>query len=162
LNLTRGLLNVLTVLQALPSSGERAVLGDAWRIERSLPGRFAAQPLPELMKRLDAEVDACPSSLEASAARKLADAAVELDYFSPLGLCLRRSLVRYVLLRQAGLPVAVQFGAKKDTTAGRSRIAGHAWLTLHGQPYAEDPRDYAGFAPIYRYPPSSALDYGSG
>ena len=81
-----------------------------------------------------------------------ADAVSMLDYGSPLGVCLRRSLVRYVLLRRAGVPVVVHFGAKKDLAGAQGRIAGHAWLTLDGQAFAENPQDYEGFTAIYSYP----------
>jgi hypothetical protein len=155
MNLVRGLSNLAVVLRAISSAEERAALQAAWRIERLLPGWFARLPLPELMLRLDAEILEVSGGVDAPLATRLADAAAGLDYFSPLGLCLRRSLVLYVLLRRAGLPVVVQFGAKKNAGVNRSRIAGHAWLTLNGAPYAEDPRNYAGFTPIYAHPPST-------
>ena len=154
MNLVRGLSNLSVALRALTSAEERAALQAAWRIERCLPGWFARLPLPELMLRLDAEITEVSGVVDASLATRLADAAAGLDYFSPLGICLRRSLVRYVLLRRAGLPVVVQFGAKKNAGSNRSHIAGHAWLTLNGAPHAEDSRDYAGFTPIYAYPPT--------
>ena len=152
MNFVRGLSNLAVALHTLSSAEERAAWQAACRIERCLPDWFARLPLPELMLQLDDEIPRIPCVVDVSLATRFADAAVGLDYFSPLGICLRRSLVRYVLLRRAGLPVVVQFGAKK--TAGRRRyVAGHAWLTLDGAPYAEDPRDYAGFTPIYTYPP---------
>jgi transglutaminase superfamily protein len=154
MNLVRGISNLAVALRTLSSAEERAALQAAWRIERRLPGWFARLSLPELMLRLDAEISVIPSVLDAPRAARLADAAVGLDCFSPLGICLRRSLVRYVLLRRAGLPVVVQFGAKKYAGSKRSHIAGHAWLTLNGAPHAEVPRDYAGFTPIYAYPPT--------
>ena len=154
MNLVRGLSKLAVALHTLSSAEERAAWQAAWRIERCLPGWFARLPLPELMQQLDAEITEISGVSDARLAIRLADAAVGLDYFSPLGICLRRSLVRYVLLRRAGLPVVVQFGAKKNAGINRSHIAGHAWLTLNGAPHAEDPRDYAGFTPIYAYPPT--------
>jgi hypothetical protein len=150
-------------LTALPISSARLILREAWRIERALPHWFNTHALPELMKRLDDEASAALRSDDFSRLQfeatevatmivRLADAAVGLDYFSPLGLCLRRSLVRYVLLRRAGVPVVVHFGAKKSARDGQHKIAGHAWLTLHGEPYAENPEDYHGFTAIYIYP----------
>jgi Transglutaminase-like superfamily len=128
------------------------VLRDAWRIERSLPKWFAAEPLPQLMQHLDDEARARGPLLARDSLTRLADAAVGLDYTSPLGICLRRSLVRYVLLRRAGVGVSVHFGGRKEAGGARSRIAGHAWLTLDGRPYAEEPENYQGFAVIYSYP----------
>jgi hypothetical protein len=136
---------------------------EAWRIERALPQWFNTHPLPELMQRLDAEANSRRITTDAATVTRLADAAVGLDYFSPLGLCLRRSLVRYVLLRRAGVPVVVHFGAKKQSNTlakvsnlRKNVIMGHAWLTLHGDPYAENPTDYQGFTAIYVYPSVTA------
>jgi Transglutaminase-like superfamily len=152
MNIRRGIAYLLSAADALPSSGSRQVLRDAWRIERSLPKWFAAEPLPQLMQHLDDEARARGPLLARDSLTRLADAAVGLDYTSPLGICLRRSLVRYVLLRRAGVGVSVHFGARKGAGGARSRIAGHAWLTLDGRPYAEEPENYRGFAVIYYYP----------
>jgi hypothetical protein len=139
-------------LTVLPISSARLILREAWRIERALPHWFNTYALPELMQHLDDEANRQHITFDATNITYLADAAVGLDYFSPLGLCLRRSLVRYVLLRRAGVPVVVHFGAKKSAREGQHKIAGHAWLTLHGEPYAENPEDYHGFTAIYVYP----------
>jgi hypothetical protein len=166
-NLWRGLSNLAASLQALSSLTTRTVIREAWRIERALPQWLNTHTLPELMQRLDNEASATLRSDEVSRLQpeatevatmivRLADAAVGLDYFSPLGICLRRSLVRYVLLRRAGVPVVVHFGAKKNTRDGQNKIAGHAWLTLAGEPYAENPADYQGFTAIYVYPSVTA------
>src|SRR5438046_10608952 len=104
------------------------------------------------MQLLDREACAGVLHTSASAILRYADAVSMLDYRSPLGVCLRRSLVRYVLLRRAGVPVVVHFGAKKDLAGAQGRIAGHAWLTLDGQAFAENPQDYEGFTAIYSYP----------
>ncbi|MBI1801786.1 MAG: lasso peptide biosynthesis B2 protein [Chloroflexi bacterium] len=152
MNLSRGISNLIIALKALRLPATRRVLQEAWRLERALPHWLNALPLPELMRRLDDEAAASRADGDPAAITRLADAAVGLNFFSPLGLCLRRSLVRYVLLRRAGVPVTVHFGAKKDSEAGQSRLSGHAWLTLNAKPYAERPDDYRGFTPIYSYP----------
>jgi Transglutaminase-like superfamily len=152
MNIRRGLDYLVTAASALPSSTSRRVLLEAWRIERSLPRWFAAEPLPQLMQHLDEESRVPGPVLDRDSLTRLADAAVGLDYASPLGTCLRRSLVRYVLLRRAGVGAVVHFGARKEAGGGRSRIAGHAWLTLDGRPYAEQPENYQGFAVVYSYP----------
>jgi Transglutaminase-like superfamily len=156
-NHLRGLGYLAAVASALPSAVSRGVLHEAWRIERALPRWFAAEPLPELMRRLDAEALVPSPPVDAPSLTRLADAAVALDFYSPLGICLRRSLVRYVLLRRAGVNVIVHFGARKETSAARSRIAGHAWLTLDGLPYVEKPENYKGFAIVYTYPETENL-----
>ena len=84
--------------------------------------------------------------------RRLADVAALLERRSPLGLCLRRSLVRYHFLRRSGVPVVLHFGAKfKDGRPDRE-VTGHAWLTREGRPYYEDSQNYQGFRVILVYP----------
>ncbi len=156
MNVGRGLRNLKTVMDALCSARTRAIVCEAWRLEQSLPHWFASEALPQLMQRLDREASVRTLNADASTIVRCADAVTMLDYFSPLGVCLRRSLVRYVLLRRAGVLVVVHFGARKNVVAGHSKIAGHAWLTLAGKPFAENPQDYQGFATIYTYPNSNS------
>jgi len=152
MNIRRGLEYLGTAVRALPSAASRGALAEAWRIERALPRWLATEPLPQLMAHLDKEAHPTCLLSDRTMLTRLADAAVGLDYTSPLGICLRRSLVRYVLLRRAGTGVVVHFGARKGAGSGRNRIAGHAWLTLDGRPYAEERENYLGFAVIYSYP----------
>jgi hypothetical protein len=91
--------------------------------------------------------------------RRLADTAVILERRSPLGLCLRRSLIRFHALRTAGLPVVVCFGARPVTDRDRS-LAGHAWLTLDGVPYHEPPSSFEGWTVMYTYPPADEQESG--
>jgi hypothetical protein len=84
--------------------------------------------------------------------RNLADLAALLDRRSPLGLCLRRSLTRYYFLRRAGVPVAVQFGAKFSGGQPDRNVNGHAWLTLNGAPYFEDDENWRGFTVMFGFP----------
>jgi hypothetical protein len=153
-NLVHGLGHLISAAKALPSAATRNVVREAWRIERALPQWLAREPLPQLMQHLDEEARVPSALVDAPTLRRLADAAVALDHNSPLGLCLRRALVRYVLLRRAGVKVVVHFGARKETSVERSRIAGHAWLTLDSLPYAEEQENYQGFAVVYSYPAS--------
>lgn len=96
-----------------------------------------------------------PSEWSGDDLRKFADVAALLDRDSPLALCLRRSLTRYMALRRAGIPVVVQFGAKRAGVQPSATLTGHAWLTLDGAPYHEPDDNWAGFTPTYRYPPKS-------
>jgi hypothetical protein len=123
---------------------------------RALPRQFD-QSLPQMMARLTPEAVAqrrravIPDEI-----RRLADAVAAWHLGSPLGICLRRSLLRYHFLREAGLPLQIVFGARlKDNQEGGG-IGGHAWLTLNGAPYHEDPADYAGFVEMYIYPADSS------
>jgi hypothetical protein len=138
---------------------------------RSLPQQFD-QPLPTMMAGLTpgepanrrigewADWGASPTpsklsaieTLTAGQIRTLADAVAAWHLSSPLGICLRRSLLRYYFLRQAGLPVQIVFGARLKSNQEGGGIGGHAWLTLNNAPYFENPQDYAGFAPMYVYP----------
>ncbi len=120
-----------------------------WAFSRYLPRRFE-QPLPEMMAQLTpAPAD---SSLSETRLRRLADAVAAWHFFSPLGICLRRSLLRYYFLRQAGYPVNIVFGARIKTNAEGGGLGGHAWLTFNGQPYHEHPQDYCDFTPMFIYP----------
>ncbi len=120
---------------------------EMWRFERGLAERMNQTPLPELMAQLSAQPVDLP--LAPDTVRELADAIAALDVRSPLGICLRRSLVRYYFLRRAGLPVQIRFGARWKESR---EIGGHAWLTLDDQPYHEENRNYQGFAVMYAYP----------
>jgi hypothetical protein len=84
--------------------------------------------------------------------RALADLAGLLDRRSPLGICLRRSLLRYKYLRAAGLPVAIKFGAKLGGKEVEKTLHGHAWLQLAEHPYHEANENWQGFTVIFTWP----------
>jgi hypothetical protein len=157
---------------ALPAGPKRQLLGRMIALSRALPQQFN-QPLPMMMTQLtplnestnepqsvaNRERAKMSSSLQheerkltADDIRRLADAVAAWHLRSPLGICLRRSLLRYHFLREAKVPVRIVFGARlKDSQEG-SGIGGHAWLTLNDAPYYENPADYAGFVVMYTYP----------
>lgn len=128
----------------------RPLLPAIWRWSRALPARYEAQPLPDFLAAItppapDLAVD--PERL-----RALIDALARLDRRSPFGLCLRRSLWRYHWLRRAGLPLGILFGVRlRGPHEPMGGIAGHAWNTLHGEPWHERPADTQGFTVIYRW-----------
>lgn len=128
----------------------RALFRKMRAFERGLPAALK-RPLPEALRSITP-----PSSeslnLGEAAVRRLADLAALLDRRSPLGLCLRRSLTRYHFLRQAGLPVAVQFGAKFVQGQPDRSLTGHAWLSLDGRPYHEADENWRGFTVMLRWP----------
>ena len=136
--------------QALPSAPRRRLLGRMIRFSRTLPGQFD-QPLPRMMAGLTPPPN--PAGLPAASVRQLADAVAAWHLRSPLGICLRRSLLRYYFLREVELPVRIVFGARLKTASEGGGLGGHAWLTLHDQPYYENPADYEGFVVMYVYPP---------
>ncbi len=120
---------------------------------RALPGQFD-QPLPAMMAKLTPAPtpEQHHQLLTPDDVRQLADAVAAWHIFSPLGICLRRSLLRYRFLRRIGLPVFVVFGARFKERPEGGGIGGHAWLTLNGTPYFEHPADYEGFVEMYVYP----------
>lgn len=156
--LRRGARHTLAILGALPSAPKRDLLRRMIAFSRALPGQFE-RPLPEMLARLTPAVETAPDgpavasrTPDADEVRRLADAVAAWHVQSPLGLCLRRSLLRYHFLRQARLPVTIVFGARFKGEGEGGGLGGHAWLTLAGRPYYEDPADYAGFVEMYRFP----------
>lgn len=128
---------------------QRRLFDEMRAFTRRLPQALAA-PLPEALAALTPPTS--DLGLQISALRRLADLAALLDRRSPLGLCLRRSLVRYHFLRCAGLPLVLNFGARFKGGVADREITGHAWVTLHGQPYFEDGENWQGFTVMLRYP----------
>lgn len=141
-----------TILRALPSPSHRKLLQRMLAFSQALPGQFN-QPLPVMLAHLTPTPTLAQPVSEAEI-RRLADAVAAWHFRSSLGICLRRSLLRYHFLREANIPVSVIFGARlKDQQQGGG-LGGHAWLTLHGAPYYENPGDYQGFVIMYQYPPT--------
>ncbi len=115
------------------------------------------QPLPQAMQQID-QPDAAAPDLPEAHIRDLADLAALLERHSPLGLCLRRSLVRYHYLRPRGVPVVVRFGAKLLGQPEKRSLTGHAWLTHHGHPYHEADENWQGFTVMYTWPPEDSAE----
>jgi hypothetical protein len=141
-------LALITLPGLIVSPHRRALLREMRGFVRNLPTALQA-PLPTALQLTPASSS---SSESERTIRDLADLAALLDRRSPLGLCLRRSLTRYHFLRRAGVPVALQFGAKfKDGKPDRE-ISGHAWLTLDGRIYHEDGENWRGFTVMLSFP----------
>jgi hypothetical protein len=145
---------LLILLGVLPKTSQRKLLWQIFSLSRALPQKFD-DPLPAMMARLTPDrpyLDLWPNQVTEIDVRRLVDAVAAGHFWSPLGICLRRSLLRYHFLRAMGLPVNIVFGARlKDRQEGGG-LGGHAWLTLRGQPYYETPGDYEGFVEMYVYP----------
>ena len=138
------------ILAALPVAAKRTLLWQMVALSRTLPQQFE-RPLPAMLAQLTPPARAEPP-VQPDEIRRLADAVAAWHWRSPLGICLRRSLLRYHFLRGANLPVRVVFGARLKTGQAGGGIGGHAWLTLNGAPYYENPGDYEGFVAMYTYP----------
>jgi hypothetical protein len=134
---------------AATSPQHRRLLREMQAYVRALPA-VLADPLPQVLAaQTPARADL---ALPSDDVRRLADAAALFERRSPLGLCLRRSLVRYHYLRRAGLPVAIHFGARFKGGVADRDVSGHAWITLDGAPYHEDGENYRGFTVMLRHP----------
>ena len=121
---------------------------------RRLPAALTA-PLPQALAGLAPSArDILPTP---PALRRLADAAALVERHSPLGLCLRRSLVRYHFLRRAGVPLVLNFGARFKAGLADREVTGHAWVTLDGQAYFEEEENWRGFTVMMKYPPEVSV-----
>lgn len=152
--LARGWRHTRTIVSALPAAPKRNLLTRMIAFSRALPQQFN-QPLPQMMAQFTCVTGSDLPGLGLDEIRRLADAVAAWHFRSPLGICLRRSLLRYHFLRQAGLPVRIVFGARLKNDREGGGIGGHAWLTLNGEPFYEDPQNYAGFVEMYAYPVDS-------
>ena len=141
----------LTLLRALPDPSKRDLLRRMITFSRDLPAQFE-HPLPQMMAGLTPEPSDSQSVSDVKEIRQLADAVAAWHVRSPLGLCLRRSLLRYHFLRSANVPVRIVFGARLKGEPEGGGLGGHAWLTLGELAYYERPEDYQGFVAMYVYP----------
>lgn len=145
------------------NSQERQLLAEMRRWAHQLPTALK-QPIPQAMAQFtaEAEVSKRPFPLPTeSKTRQLADLAALLDRHSPLGLCLRRSLLRYRYLHELNVPLTVLFGAKfapGDTASGK-KVTGHAWLTLDERPYHEDDENWQGYTVMLRWSHASTAGH---
>jgi hypothetical protein len=153
----RNTLTGLAALLALADPAQRRVWREMRAYVRDLPALLAA-PLPAVVASQTPAAADLP--LSAPAVRRLADAAALFERRSPLGLCLRRSLVRYHYLRRAGVPLTLNFGARFKGGAADRDVTGHAWVTLDGQPYYEDGENYQGFVTMLIFPSGGGERHG--
>lgn len=145
----------LRLLPGLLTNGhQRQLLAEMRALGRQLPD-ILQRPIPQAMSQLEAITLERPSPLPPeNKTRQLADLAALLDRRSPLGLCLRRSLLRYRYLHELDVPVTVLFGAKfaPRDKANVKKILGHAWLVLGERPYHEDDENWQGYTVMLRWP----------
>lgn len=140
----------------LQSRQQRRLLQEMRALCARLP-QIMQQPLPQARRALAPQP--VQVALSERDVRRLADLAALLARRSPLGFCLRRSLLRYHFLGRAGLPLSVSFGARfraqceARAEAPARTIAAHAWVTLHGDPYHELRENWRDYHVIYRWSP---------
>ena len=151
----------LRLLPGLLSQPEqRQLLSEMRSLCRRLPS-VLEQAIPQAMTHLETTTMERPFPLPPETkTRQLADLAALLEHRSPLGLCLRRSLLRYHYLHQLNVPVTVLFGAKfaPGETPNTKKITGHAWLTLLERPYHEDDENWQGYTVMLRWPEGETED----
>ncbi|MBN1913021.1 MAG: lasso peptide biosynthesis B2 protein [Candidatus Omnitrophica bacterium] len=63
--------------------------------------------------------------------------------------CLRRSLVLFRFLREAGVEVTIIIGVQINK---KGRLKGHSWLMHNGRPFLNEPSVADRFKVIYAYP----------
>ena len=149
-------LSVLAILARAQMTREgRAMLAEMREVQRSLPARYNALPLPDFLAELTPQ-QADWSDRDERQVRELVDSLAFWDRKSPFGICLRRSLLRYHFLRRVGLPLGIVFAMRARRPGELPGMAGHAWNILHDQPYHERPEDMAGFTEVYRWPQEMA------
>ena len=145
----------LCLLPGLLVNGrQRQLLAEMRALGRQLPA-ILKQPIPQAMTQLETMIVARPFLLPPETkTRQLADLAALLDRHSPLGLCLRRSLLRYHYLHELNVPVTVLFGAKfaPGVAPDKKKIMGHAWLVLVERPYHEEDENWQGYTVMLRWP----------
>lgn len=141
----RGLAYGSVLTAAVVDGTQRRFVAEALALARELPTRLE-QPLPAALLALTPP--AAPQALDPETTRAIVDALTAFGAGRPLGICLRRSLLRYHFLRRAGLPLVIHFGARRLG----DDIAGHAWLTLAGQPYHEKPEHVVAHTRMWSYP----------
>ena len=137
---------------------QRQLLADMQALSRQLP-TMLKQPISQAMAQLENLIKERPFPLPPEAkTRQLADLAALLDRRSPLGLCLRRSLLRYYYLTQLDVPLTVLFGARfaPGDAPDTKKVTGHAWLTLGERPYHEEEQNWRGYTVMLRWPTGSA------
>jgi hypothetical protein len=144
-------LGALTLPGLLLYPRRRVMFREMRAFAHRLPVELRA-PLPPALENLTPQTK--DILLDERTVRLLADLVAVLARRSPLGICLRRSLIRFHFLRRAGVPVDIQFGARLADDAPERRIAGHAWLTLAGKPYHEPGENWQGFSVMYSWPES--------
>ena len=140
-------------LMALPhllrSRRQRALCHEMRALTRRLPA-LMEKPLPQALQHLSPEGDSL--ELAEDEVRRLADLVALVDRRSPLGFCLRRSLLRYHFLRRAGVPLRLHFGARFRREHEEPAIGGHAWVTLRGRPYHEADEHWRDYVTMVSWP----------
>jgi len=112
-----------------------------------LPSWLATKSLPEVLRLLTQPQSAIHLPLRRVIVYSLFWTSLRIP--SLQNYCLRRSLILYKFLREAGVDVAINIGVRIDE---RGRLSGHSWLTLAGKPYLTRPETASRFKPLFVFP----------
>ncbi len=134
------------------SAKQRKLFNTMRRFVRDLPVQVK-QPVPVYMAAFG---NGNSLGLSEDKVRRIADLAALIERNTGLGICLRRSLVRYHFLAPK-IPLQVQFGARFDDSKQNRSIAGHAWITLHETPYYEADENWHRFRVLFTWPQMASV-----
>lgn len=124
--------------------GQRLLLAEILAFEAVVPLLFRL-PLPWVERALVSRGPARGRTLDPAAVAALVDAAIDIGRPIVRPGCLTRSSCLYWLLHGHERDMRLVFGMGEPD----GDVAGHAWLTHHGDPYLEkqDPRPT--FTPVW-------------
>ena len=118
-----------------------------------LPLRLRSASLPVLLQRMTAHPGSRglgETSLNVERVTRVVERICQIRVFRSRlfpRACVRQSFALYRALTGLGYPVVIHFGVRKTG----EMVAGHSWVTLHGQVIAERP-SVGRFEPVYSYP----------
>lgn len=143
------------VLRAVLRPSGRRRLARHVRLLRDAAGTLGAGGLPALASRLDDEPIAGPQGV-AERTLKEAEAVAALWPQPGMRRCLRRAVLRYVVVRAAGGKPSLIIGATRS--AAGAGLTGHAWVEVDGRPYREFSDQWRRMTETYRHPPSGGRE----
>lgn len=110
-----------------------------------LPVILRCVKLPRLLKMLESRSTSTPLETERiDKTVRFIEFVLHESRWGRKNWCLKRSLLLYHFLGEAGVPVEINFGIQKAKS-----IVGHAWLTRDGEVILDDKRFTAGYEVIY-------------
>ncbi len=109
-----------------------------------LPVLLRCVRLPRLLKLLKSCNHSLARPAQVDRTVRFVDFVLSRSRLGSKSWCLKRSLLLYHFLGEAGLPVQINFGVQKATG-----LIGHAWLTRGGEVYLDNEDRTSNFEVIY-------------
>lgn len=144
----RGFAHIHTLLGALIQPVLRQQMTTLLGVMRQSRTAMHKGGLPALMHELDQQAQR--TEWMDDSAMRLADMLAALMPLPPFRHCLKRSVLRYVILKSRGDSPTFVIGI---TRPDRSVLTGHAWVTLNDAAFCEDDDQHQRMTPIFSYPP---------